>query len=235
MFIITTYIPLCKHRAHKNIYINHDSEAIHLKNKKNKLWKRYTTTRSPSDHHKFCLARNYLRNLTRKLRYDFEKDLTSIIKTNPKRFWQYTKSRLNTNISINDIHGPDDVFVNNDLDKAKLFNNYFCSVFTNEDPHSIIPPFTLPMTVTPCVSIDITPDMVLNKLLNLNISKSAGPDGWPPIVLKEVAHEICLPLYIIFSKSLNSGTVPDSWIRVMLFPFIRKVVISWLIIITLLL
>ena len=75
------------------------------------------------------------------------------------------------------------------------------------------PPFTLPITVTPFVSIDITPGMVLNKLLNLNIPKSAGPDGWPPVVLREVAHEICLLLYIIFSKSLNSGIVPDIWIR----------------------
>ena len=60
------------------------------------------------------------------------------------------------------------------------------------------------------------------------LNKSAGPDGSPPIVLKEVAHEIYLSLYIIFSKSLNSGTVPDSWIRGMLYPFIRKVAVSCL-------
>ena len=37
------------------------------------------------------------------------------------------------------------------------------------------------------------------------------PDGWPPIVLKETAVEISVPLSIIFTKSLQSGAIPDNW------------------------
>jgi len=129
--IMTTCIPLCKHRAHKDICINR--EAIHLKNKKNKLWKYYTTTRSPFDHYEFCLARNHLCNLTRKLRYDFEKDLTSNIKTNPK---STTKSgNLRVTISwhtsvmntgriqqIAKIHKINQIFHNHHMVKASLVN-----------------------------------------------------------------------------------------------------------------
>ena len=94
-------IPLCKPRARKNIYITH--EAIRMKNTKNKLWKRYMSSRSPSDWNAFRDARNSLRSYTRKLREDFEDDLTNGIKSNPKRFWQYIKSRLHTRSSIGDI------------------------------------------------------------------------------------------------------------------------------------
>ena len=52
---------------------------------------------------------------------------------------------------------------------------------------------------------------LLSKLRLLNGSKSPGPDGWPPVALKETAAEISVPLSIILIKSLQSGVLPDSW------------------------
>ena len=135
--IMNTCIPQSKPRIYKNIYITHD--AIHLKNVKNKLWKRYTRTRLPSDHKAFCTARNELRSYTRLLRHNFELGITNDIKLNPKKFWQYVKSRLNTSVTINDIRNDNNDLVTNDYDKAELFNSYFCSVFTDEDSHSLPP------------------------------------------------------------------------------------------------
>ena len=45
----------------------------------------------------------------------------------------------------------------------------------------------------------------------MDVSKSSGPDGWPPVILKETADSISLPLYLIFVKSLNHGLVPSNW------------------------
>jgi len=56
----------------------------------------------------------------------------------------------------------------------------------------------------------------------LNSSKSPGPDGWAPIVLKEIAQQICMPLHIIFSKSLNTGNVPDNWKEGPVVPIYKK-------------
>ena len=196
--IMNTCIPQSKPRIYKNIYITHD--AIHLKNVKNKLWKRYTRTRLPSDHEAFCAARNELRSYTRLLRHNFELGITNDIKLNPKKFWQYVKSRLNTSVTIDDIRNDNNDLVTNDYDKAELFNSYFC-VFTDEDSHSL-PPFGVSDTVTPIDTVDISLEVVYQKLSSVNISKSAGPDGWPPIVLKETADSISLPLYILFTISL---------------------------------
>ena len=55
-----------------------------------------------------------------------------------------------------------------------------------------------------------------------NISKSPGPDGWPPVVLKETADSISLPLYLMFVKSLEYGSVPSNWKKGCVTPIFKK-------------
>ena len=162
-----------------------------------------------------------LRSYTRLLRHNFELGITNDIKLNPKKFWQYVKSRLNTSVTINDIRNDNNDLVANDYDKAELFNSYFCSVFTDEDSHSL-PPFGVSDTVTPIDTVDISLEVVYQKLSSVNISKSAGPDGWPPMVLKETADSISLPLYILFTKSINAGTLPVAWKQGHVTPIYKK-------------
>ena len=57
----------------------------------------------------------------------------------------------------------------------------------------------------------ITEQMVYNKLRSLKIDKSPGPDSWPTVVLKEISDVICIPLSMIFTMSVQSGTLPESW------------------------
>ena len=85
-----------------------------------------------------------------------------------------------------------------------------------------MPHFDLPHGILPLSDINITTDIILDKLTTLNSAKSPGPDGWPPFVLKEIAQHICLPLYIIFSKSLATGCVPDNWKRGHVIPIYKK-------------
>ena len=51
------------------------------------------------------------------------------------------------------------------------------------------------------------------KLSGLNPNKAAGPDNWPPKVLKEMADQLCIPLTILFTKCLSSSILPTSWKR----------------------
>ena len=59
--------------------------------------------------------------------------------------------------------------------------------------------------------VDITPDIVLEKLRIMQPYKSPGPDGWPPKVIKECADIICTPLSKLYSKSLSNGSLPKDW------------------------
>ena len=51
------------------------------------------------------------------------------------------------------------------------------------------------------------------KLRKLDSYKSPGPDGWPLWALKETADSICIPLSILYSRSLDTGVLPDGWKR----------------------
>ena len=91
---------------------------------------------------------------------------------------------------------------------ATLFNNYFSTVFTSEDITSI--PVIDPIVST---SIPESPhgDIVFDKIMNMHNNKSPGPDGWPISLIKSVGEFIAIPLFIIFNKSFNSGTLPHDW------------------------
>ena len=64
--------------------------------------------------------------------------------------------------------------------------------------------------------------MVEKKLLKLKISKSAGPDGFHPRILKELSKSIMVPLCKIFNKSIMEGCLPNEWKEVHITPIHKK-------------
>ncbi|XP_059698166.1 triadin isoform X3 [Haemorhous mexicanus] len=65
-------------------------------------------------------------------------------------------------------------------------------------------------------------DRVQNRLRNLKVYKSMGPDKIQPWVLKELAEEVAMPLSNIFEKSWQSGGVPTDWKRGNIVPIFKK-------------
>ena len=125
------------------------------------------------DHAAFTTTRNALSALTRKLRKTFEESITKNIKANPKAFWKYSKSRLKTHSTINALINPDGNIVHSDTLKVEIFNNFFTSVFINETI-SPLPFFTLDTAAPVLSDVDITPDIVLEKLRIIQPYKSPG-------------------------------------------------------------
>ena len=60
-------------------------------------------------------------------------------------------------------------------------------------------------------NVIFTENDVREKLNRLKEDKDCGPDGIHPKLLKECAEIIAKPLYLIFSKSLESRVVPTDW------------------------
>ena len=61
-------------------------------------------------------------------------------------------------------------------------------------------------------TINITPDIVLEKLKGLNPNKTPGYDNLHPYFLREIAEDICVPLSILLNKSLKEGA-HTSWLK----------------------
>ena len=103
--------------------------------------------------------------------------------------------------------------ISNNAIKADILNQYFSSVFIHEDKTSTIPTLDDRNDSNFIPEIDISVEMILRKLLHLDISKSMGPDNLHPYVLREVAKEISFPLSIIYNRSLQSGILPNDWCK----------------------
>ena len=88
--LVNKHVPTYKLREKKSLYSN--SEVFSLKKHKNKLWRRYFSTRNPVDLLNFKLVNNQLRSLTRNLKKNYESQLIQNIKSKPKAFWQYVNS-----------------------------------------------------------------------------------------------------------------------------------------------
>ena len=214
---INTYIPKIeiKLKANQKKYRTPlDQKLLTKIRKKHRLWQRYMETKEGVKYQEYCRIRNQVRKLTRQAKSIYEKQIADEAKTNPKKFWKYTKSKTKTNTGIPDLERTDDkgnkFNVYDDKDKAATFNSFFSSVFTSE-PDGPMPEFNDRNYDSPLDNIEITPDEVEKKLNKLNPSKSTGPDGIHPRILREISNNIAPPLANIFTTSIQTGTLPDDW------------------------
>ena len=87
-------------------------------------------------------------------------------------------------------------------DKARILNNQFESVFTNEDLSNIS-----------IMTSDATPQMpsisffAHGILENLVLGRVPGPDGLTTYIFKHCASEIAPILQMLFTQSLNTSTL----------------------------
>ena len=116
---------------------------------------------------------------------------------------------------------PDGSTAHTDKDKADALNNFFTSIFTQENLSSI-PSFTLDTTVPLLQSVTVSHHIVYKKLLDINPGKSSGPEGWSLIALREAAEQICIPLSILFTQSLETGLLPQDWKSAHVTPIFKK-------------
>ena len=106
---------------------------------------------------------------------------------------------------------------------ANALNEYFASVFTNENQDVPNPERIFKGAEDELLTeFEITESCVNKKLKALDPSKAAGPDGIPPAILRAAADELTLPLTLIFNKSLEEGTVPTDWRLAQVIPLFKK-------------
>ena len=186
-------------------------EAVRKKDLKNKLWKRYRKSRCDYDFNRYKRAKNDLRVLTRRLRESFEANIVGDLKSAPKKFWSYVKSKTKVRNKIPTLKKLDGSLAVGAKEKAEALNDFFCTMFTEENLSTLPIVSEDDYTGEQIDSFSILPETVLKKLQDLNPGKSPGPDGWHPVFLKAIADLIAQPLALLFQKSLEEGYVPSEW------------------------
>ena len=178
---------------------------MRLFNLKQSAWRQYKKHESISNKKNFYRLAKTVRNSIFAYRKAQEENILFI--GSLKKFYNYDRSRMGPLASIGTIKDTNGLLVENDLDKAELFNNFFPSVYISDDDNA--PPFDN-RTNFIMPSPTFTRADVKKALSESKNSPSCVPDECPPLLLKKF-HELCEPLCDIFKMSFVQGYVPAAW------------------------
>ena len=95
---------------------------------------------------------------------------------------------------LKDLNGN---LISDDSGKAELLYSFFAPVFVEEPPGEL-PAFDIRYHGVPVTSLKSDMETLTKHLKNLNTSKSMGPDGCHPHVLRETYDMINKPMQNIF-------------------------------------
>ena len=207
---IEKHVPLKRlnHNKKKQRWIN--SECLSSIKSKHKAWNRYIHTKERKDYLHYCKVRNQCTKITKTAKKRFEQSIIRNVKTEPKGFWGYVRDKTKSKTMVADLKDLNGNLVCDDYGKADLLNTFFASVFVNEPPGEL-PLFDIRYHGVPVTSLKTDMEALTIQLKNLNPSKSMGPDGCHPRVLRETYDIINRPLQTIFDKTFTEGKVPNIW------------------------
>ena len=96
---------------------------------------------------------------------------------------------------------------------ADVFNDYFSSVFTNENMHNIPMADNTQVINKNCSLeyVEINQERIVKAMSTLKSNKAAGVDGMNSSFIKGCAYGIIRPLELIFKKSMELGEIPADW------------------------
>ena len=195
-----------------------NSQAFSKVQLKNRAYHQYLRTKDHNDYNIYVKYRNQAKRACRKAVSDYEYSLSKEVKSNPKAFFAYAKSKLKYASSIPDLKDGSKI-ITSDEGKATLFNSFFKSVFTKEK--NTLPDFE-PVCEANISEVVFSEERVKKKLLNLNPSKSPGADNLHPRILKDLSVSLSLPLSILYTESFKQQKLPQYWKDAMITPLYKK-------------
>ena len=184
-------------------------------------YKRYKKYRSTENYNTYARARNQVKWESRKLTKMKEIHLAREVKNNPKVFYQYVSRKSKPKESVSNLRRADGSLTESNAEKAKVLNEFFSSVFTQE-PDKDLPEFNLEGMIPEVSTVEISETQVKKALLNLKPAKSPGPDGIHPRYLRELASELAYPLKILFDLCIKKGKIPSPWKIAEVRPIFKK-------------
>ena len=189
-----------------------------------KLHKRQLKSHNPAHVLEYLNKRRQAKEAFRSAKSNYYTNLSSKIEnpeTTSKTFWRLVSSVFDSNHSGIPTLFENNTQITDNRDKAELLNNFFASQTHLPPSNNNLPPFNY-ITDARLDHITITPTAVKHILLNLNTNKAVGEDTISNKLLKNCADSLCLPLAIIFQRSIDMGIFPDTWKKAIVSAILKK-------------
>jgi hypothetical protein len=137
------------------------------------------------------------------------KNIAKNAKKNPTAFFLYARSKCKSKDGISDLQ-VDQRKMSSDEGEANVLNQFFSSMFTDEDMNCISDIEERPVG-SKLIGFEIHEEEVPKHMVAVSPNNSCGPDGFHPRLFKELATVLAGQLTVFFKKTLNEGTSPSDW------------------------
>ena len=134
-----------------------------------------------------------------------------------KKFWSHYKFSSKSQ-RIPERMFRNDCYRSNALDKANLFNRFFCDQFSESSNYNI----DIDYSNDDNFNISLCHRKIRKLLSNINANKANGPDAIHGKILKFCAVSLAYPLSLMFNLSYNTGNVPMEWKLANVVPIHKK-------------
>ena len=175
-----------------------------------KRWKKFKETGLPRDYDAYKMERNRLNDMTKSAKIKYERCLITDMKANPNLFHGHCRRSLKTKEGVSNVVDAQGNLTKTEDEAASALNEYYQSVFTEDDGSTVAPVFT-EKTCERLADVTFMEETVEDLLSSRDPNKAAGPDGIESRLLKECATELAPILSDLFQKSMDVGEVPESW------------------------
>ena len=217
---LINFVPFQPIFPHRKL-VNRTSKTVwRLSLKKKKIWKMAKRNPSAANKLKFKKAATSLKRALIAEVADKEKFI--LTSQNLGAFYKHVNSRFAHKSGIAPLLAPSGVLALTDLEKANVLNNFFASVGTVDD--KTLPPL---IPIEPgkqrnlsCVYFEEhTMIKLIDKLKN---KTTAGPDGFPPFLFKQLKCVLVHPMCMLFNLIIQFGTIPCDWKLANVTPIFKK-------------
>ena len=139
-----------------------------------------------------------------------EKRAVACIKRNPKYFYSYVKRFSKSKPSIGPLLNSLSQFAVDNEEMASILSSQYSSVFSTPKKPPINPAdFFNSSNQSNITDFDFTEEDIISAIDEISNNASAGPDGFPAILLKNCKEVLAKPLYTIWRNSLDKGVTPS--------------------------
>ena len=194
-----------------------------LKRRMQRCFRKYKQTNSDEHWTIYKNARNEYQRHLNEAEIDYNKKLSNTLATskNQKKWWNIIKSMLGKGKDTSYPHlNVNNQMVTDSEQKATEFNKFFLSHSNIDLTNAQLPgDINFPNTFD---KISATEQDVHDLIKCLDTSKSSGPDGISPRLLKEAGMSIVPSLTKLINLSLSKAEVPAKWKVANVLPLFKK-------------
>jgi len=207
----------------KNCSVNYPRYIKKMIKKKAVLWKRWKISCLPKD--KVVYHDMAVRCRSAVNKFNAAKELELIRKNNLGSFYNFVNRKVHPKRFECALKREDGSMTDDCGEKAHIFNNFFATVFTQDN--GCTPELPRRVGVDTCLtSVTFTPTIVRRTICKLKPTLSSGVDGISNFFLKNCADSLCLPLCHIFDTSFKNKEIPEQWRTAIIVPIHKKGVTS---------